>query len=143
MHVSCSMRGWCCLSCDLCPDCSQPIATEDSKTLRKANISVQGGEAHVDVAVRKLSIVALGRALRQCAARPSFASFAVRSVGARCCLAGLTNGSVDVRDGAALGLMLEASNVLVALDASYGADFRGAAAQYVQVRPSILFLWSE
>lgn len=81
--------------------------------------------------VRKQCIAALRRMLAQLAAQPSFRSVALDGIGVRCCLRGLCNGSVDVRDGGALGLLAEAAHVTCELHAAYGDAFDAAARAYV------------
>jgi hypothetical protein len=95
-------------------------------------LRLQGGEAHVDVPARKVCVVALGRLVTAFKGRPGFRAFAIDDVGVRCCLRGLCGGSVDVRDGGALGLLNEAAATLVALQSAYRNDFLQACTQYVQ-----------
>jgi hypothetical protein len=93
---------------------------------------VQGGEAHVDIPIRKQCLVALHRIMERLAPEPSFEEFAVQNIGVRCCLRGLCNGSVDIRDGGALGLLNEASQTICALHAAYSAAFEAASQAYVE-----------
>ena len=92
---------------------------------------VQGGEGHVVPSVRKQCIAALRRMLAQLAAQPSFRPIALDGIGVRCCLRGLCNGSIDVRDGGALGLMTEAAHVACELHAAYGDAYGAAARAFV------------
>ena len=90
---------------------------------------MQGGQAHVDTSARKVCIAALGKLLTSCQDRAGFKQFAMEQIGVRCCLCGLCNGSVDARDGGAVGLLNEAASALSALQATYGQDFQALAAQ--------------
>jgi hypothetical protein len=92
---------------------------------------MQGGEAHVDIPIRKQCLVALHSIMERLVHDPSFEDFAVHNIGIRCCLRGLCNGSVDIRDGGALGLLNEASRTVCTLHAAHSGAFEAAAQAYV------------
>ena len=86
----------------------------------------------MDIAARKACLTCLHRALSKYAQNSDFQRFAVHRVGIAACLKGLTDGSVDVRDGAALGLLGEAAAILVQLRTEYPEATMAAAAEFVR-----------
>lgn len=95
-------------------------------------LAVQAGEAHVDIPARKLCLATLSKMLASWSHRSDFRAFAIDSIGVRCCLRGISNGSVDVCDGGALSLLSEAATTLCALHKAYGADMAAAAQAMVE-----------
>jgi hypothetical protein len=115
------------------PDKRHPVLTGTSHMTQELNDRrVQGGEAHIDIPARKLCIVALSKMLASWVDQPDFKAFAIHSIGVRCCLRGLCSGSVDIRDGGALGILNKAANTLCALHVAYGEDFLEAARSFIQ-----------
>jgi hypothetical protein len=74
---------------------------------------VQGASSHVDVTVRKQCVSSLSRMVQAWAADVSFRHFAINSIGVQCCIQGLTDGGVDIRDGSVLGLLNEVRSMLI------------------------------
>ena len=99
----------------------------------------------MDIPARKLCLAALSKMLARSELQGDLRRLAIEGLGVRCCLRGLCNGSIDIRDGGALSLLTEAAATLCALYAAFGGAMAAAAQEYVhrEERDEYAAEWTE